>query len=399
MSAICSPDIRKEFPVLRKKGLVYLDSASTTQKPQRVIDAISSFYENDYANVHRGVYSLSANATNIYEGVRAKTARFINAASEHEIVFTKGATEAINLVAATFGRENLRPGDEILISAMEHHSNIVPWQILCKQTGAKLVVCPIDESGNLDDFAGRITPYTKLVSIVHVSNVLGTVNDVASIVSQAHSHGIPVLIDGAQAAPHHPIDVRQLDCEFYVFSTHKMYGPTGVGILYGKRELLESMPPYQSGGDMIKSVTFEGTQYNQAPQKFEAGTPNIAGVVGFGAALDFIENIGFDEIERSERALIEACIGALRTIPGVRIIGKPQSAVVSFVIEGVHPHDIGTILDSGGVCIRAGHHCAQPLMDRLSLPATARASFGIYNNLDDIQALAKGLTKVAEMFS
>jgi cysteine desulfurase/selenocysteine lyase len=388
--------LREQFPILRS-GLAYLDSASSTQKPLRVIEREASFYKEQYANVHRGVYKLSQTATDAYEGVRRQTAAFINAKSEREIVFTKGTTEAINLVASTFGRQRVGAGDEVLITEMEHHSNIVPWQMLCEEKGAKLVVAAIDDDGVLllDKFASLITAKTKLIAVSYASNVLGTINPIREIVQMAN--GIPVLVDAAQAVAHERVDVQALGCDFFAFSSHKMYGPTGVGVLHGKLEHLESMPPYQGGGDMIRTVSFEKTQYNEVPFKFEAGTPNIAGVVGFGEAISFTQ-----EALRSsgENALTQLTIDKLKAIPGLQIIGNAEhrSPVVSFVMDGVHPHDIGTILDINGVAIRAGHHCAEPLMHRLNVPATARVSLGVYNDESDIDKLLKALHKVREVF-
>jgi cysteine desulfurase/selenocysteine lyase len=398
--------VRREFPILQQtvhgKPLVYLDSANTSQKPRAVIDAESGVYESCYANVHRGVYELSARAEQAFEGARSRLQRFVNAASPREIVFVRGTTEAINLVAQSFGRSRLKPGDEILVSAMEHHSNIVPWQMLCEQGGGVLKVAPIDDAGEivLDELERRLSPRTRLVAVGHVSNALGTVNPVRRIVELAHARGVPVLVDGAQAAPHLPVDVRALDCDFYAFSGHKMYGPSGIGVLYGKTEHLEAMPPWQGGGDMILSVTFEKTTYNAIPYKFEAGTPNIAGTIALGAAVDYLG--GFDRagVAAHEHALLEYGTARLAEIPGLRPIGtaREKAGVLSFVLDGVHPHDIGTVLDHEGIAIRTGHHCAQPVMERFGVPATARASIGIYNTREDLDALARGLRKVSEMF-
>ncbi len=361
--------IRQDFPILRQKihgkPLIYLDNAATSQKPQAVLDTIQHFYTTDCSNIHRGVHQLSERATAAYEAAREKVRRFLNAAEAREIIFVRGTTEAINLVAYTFGRERLRPGDEILITAMEHHSNIVPWQILCER-GATLRVAPINDAGELllDEFERLLTSRVKLVCVAHVSNALGTVNPVREIIRMSHRNGIPVLIDGAQAVPHMKVDVRELDCDFYAFSGHKVYGPTGIGVLYGKAELLESMPPFHGGGDMISSVTFEKTIYNVLPYKFEGGTPHIAGTLGLGAALDYITGIGMDRIAEHEHALLEYGTQALSGIPGVRLIGtaREKAGVLSFVLEGVHPHDVGTILDQEGIAVRTGHHCAQPVM-------------------------------------
>jgi cysteine desulfurase/selenocysteine lyase len=398
--------IRQDFPLLRRrvygKPLVYLDNAATTQKPQVVIDRVTQYYGEENANVHRGVHWLSERATEAYEAARATVGRFLNARHAEEIVFVRGATEAINLVAQTHGRSHVTCGDEIVISAMEHHSNIVPWQILCEQQGARLRIIPITDAGelDLDAYAMLLTDRTRLVSVVHVSNVLGTVNPVEEIVRIAHQRGIPVLVDGAQAVAHRAVDVQALGCDFYAFSGHKMFGPTGIGVLYGMSARLDAMPPYQSGGDMISSVTFERTLYNVPPYRFEAGTPHIAGAVGLAAAIDYFTGIGFEPIARFEQALLEYATEALARLPGVRLIGTAaeKAGVLSFVLDGVHPHDVGTILDREGVAIRTGHHCCQPLMDRLGLPATARASLALYNTREDIDALVAGLHKVRELF-
>jgi cysteine desulfurase/selenocysteine lyase len=399
--------IREDFPILHQmingKPLVYMDNAATTQKPQAVIDALVSYYSNDNSNVHRGVHTLSQRATDLYEEARTKVRVLLNAASDKEIVFVRGTTEGINLIAQTFVRNRVGPDDEIVISAMEHHSNIVPWQILCQERGAHLKVAPINDDGELlmDEFEALLGPRTKLVSIVHQSNALGTINPAAQIVALAHSFGIPVLLDGAQSIQHLKVDVRALDCDFYVFSGHKLYGPTGIGVLYGKEELLEQMPPYQSGGEMIKSVTYERTIYNDLPAKFEAGTPNIAGAVGLGAAIDYITNIGMDRIHAHEQDLLDYGTECLSGIGGLRLIGTAQekASVMSFVMDSAHPHDIGTILDTEGVAIRTGHHCAQPLMDRFGIPATARASLAFYNTKDEIDLLVKAIDRVNEVFS
>ena len=399
--------VRADFPLLRQqvngKPLVYLDNGATSQKPQCVIDELVRYYTTENANVHRGVHTLSQLATDDYEGARSKVRRFLNAADDREIIYTRGATEGINLVAQTFGRQNVGPGDEIVVSNMEHHSNIVPWQMLCEEKGAVLRVVPIDDSGELlmDEYEAMVGPRTKLVSITHVSNALGTVVPVERIVGIAHAQGVPVLLDGAQAVPHMPVDVRSLDCEFYVFSGHKLFGPTGIGILYGKGEILEAMPPFQGGGEMIKSVTFEKTIYNDLPYKFEAGTPNIAGAVGLGAAVDYVQALGFEGIEAHEAELLEYGTRALSAIEGLRIVGTAhhKAGILSFTLENIHPHDIGTILDEQGIAVRTGHHCAQPVMQRFQIPATARASLAFYNTKQDIDALVHGLDRVIEVFS
>jgi cysteine desulfurase/selenocysteine lyase len=398
--------VRRDFPLLQRqvhgKPLVYLDNAATTQKPQAVIDRVTRFYVEENANVHRGVHWLSEQATAAFEEARATIARFLNARRAEEIVFVRGTTEAINLVAQTYGRSRVTRGDEIVISAMEHHSNIVPWQILCEQQGARLRVIPITDAGeiDLDAYAALLTDRTRIVSVVHVSNVLGTVNPIEEIVRLAHQRGIPVLVDGAQAVAHGAVDVQALGCDFYAFSGHKLFGPTGIGVLYGTSALLESMPPYQSGGDMIRSVSFEQTLYDVPPHRFEAGTPDISGAVGLAAAIDYLARIGFERIARFERELLEYATDALSRLPGVRVIGTAadKASVLSFVVDGVHPHDVGTVLDREGVAIRAGHHCCQPLMDRLGLPATARASIALYNTRDDIDALVASLHNVRELF-
>ena len=399
--------IREDFPILKQEvhghQLVYLDNAATAQKPQAVIDALLHYYTADNSNVHRGVHSLSERATNAYEETRSKIKRHINAAESHEIVFTRGTTESVNLVASTYGRTNVQPGDEVIISAMEHHSNIVPWQMLCQERGAHLRVVPINDDGEMiiEEFEKMLNHRTKIVSVVHISNSLGTVNPVRQIIGMAHSWNVPVLLDGAQAAPHLKIDVRELDCDFYAFSSHKMFGPTGIGILYGKTALLEAMQPYQGGGDMIRSVTFEETTYNTIPYKFEAGTPNIAATIGFGAAVDYLNDIGLDRIAAYEHDLLAYGTKALSEVPGVRLIGtaREKAAVLAFVMEGIHPHDIGTILDRQGIAVRTGHHCAQPVMDRFKIPATVRASLAFYNTTEEIDALVAGLQKVKEVFS
>lgn len=399
--------VREDFPILKQlingNPLVYLDNAATTQKPQPVIDALVSYYSTLNSNVHRGVHTLSQRATDDYEEARSKIRQFINAEDDHEIIFVRGTTEGINLVAQSFGRENIQQGDEIIISAMEHHSNIVPWQMLCQERGATLRVIPIDDTGELllDEYGALLNSRTKLVSVVHVSNALGTINPAKQIVQMAHDRGVPVLLDGAQAVPHCPVDVRDLDCDFYVFSGHKLYGPTGIGVLYGKAELLEAMPPYQGGGEMIRSVTFEKTLYNVLPHKFEAGTPNIAGSIGLGAAIDYITELGMDRIWAHEHQLLEYGTKLLSGLSNVRIIGTAQekSGILSFVMDGIHPHDIGTILDSEGVAIRTGHHCAQPLMDRFGISATARASLALYNTKEELDVMVKAIDRVNEVFS
>jgi len=398
--------IRADFPALHQevhgKPLVYLDNAATTQKPREVIDAVRYFYERDCSNVHRGVHLLSQRATVAFERARTTIRKFLGAADSREIVFTRGTTEGINLVASSFVRPRLGEGDEVLISAMEHHSNIVPWQLLCEERGAQLKVIPIDDDGDiiLADYEQLLNKRTKIVGIVHVSNALGTVNPVREMIATAHAHGVPVLVDGAQAVPHLAVDVQDLDCDFYVFSGHKVYGPTGIGALYGKREHLMEMVPYQGGGDMILSVSFEGTTYNEPPHRFEAGTPNIEGAIGLAAALDYVNQIGLDTITAHERRLLADATSAVLEIPGIRLVGsaRERASALSFVMDGVHPHDIGTILDSEGVAIRAGHHCAQPVMKRYGVSATVRASFALYNTDSEIDALAAGLVKVREVF-
>ncbi|HEV3447691.1 MAG TPA: cysteine desulfurase [Gemmataceae bacterium] len=398
--------IREDFPILRQKihgkPLVYLDNAATAQKPQVVLDVVNRFYKTENSNVHRGVHWLSQKATEDYEAARVKVQRFLNAAQAREIIFVRGTTEGINLVAQSFGRTHVRAGDEIVISHMEHHSNIVPWQILCEEKGAVLRVVPIDDRGEFlfEEYERLLNERTRLISVVHLSNSLGTINPVRKIIELAHSRNIPVLVDGAQAVPHINVDVQELDCDFYTFSGHKLYGPTGIGVLYGKAGLLEAMPPYQGGGDMISSVSFEKTTYNVLPHKFEAGTPHIAGVIGLGAALDYVTAAGLDTIAAHEHQLLQYATDALQEIPGLRLIGTAhdKAGVLAFVMDNAHPHDIGQILDQEGVAIRTGHHCCQPVMDRFGVPATARASLGIYNTKEDIDALVAGLHKVKEMF-
>jgi len=398
--------IRRDFPILSTKvygkTLVYLDNAASAQKPRPVIDAERDVYERGYANIHRGVHWLSVHATDAYDAAREKARRFVNASAASEIVFVRGTTEAVNLVAQTYGRSRVGAGDAVLITGLEHHSNIVPWQMLCVEKGARLDVAPIDDAGDVDLSALErlLTPRTRIVSLAHLSNALGTVVPVRRIAELAHARGIPVLVDGAQAAPRMPVDVQELGCDFYAFSSHKIYGPTGVGVLYGRMEHLEAMPPYQGGGDMIRSVTFEKTTYAAPPHKFEAGTPNIAGGIAFGAALDYVSAIGLDRIAAHERDLLDYATERLTAIEGLRVVGtaKEKGGVLSFVLEGVHPHDIGTVLDREGIAIRTGHHCAQPVMDRYGLPATARASFGLYNTREEVDALLRAIHKVIGMF-
>jgi len=398
--------IREDFPVLKQtihgKPLVYLDNAATAQKPYAVIEAIRKFHEVDCANIHRGVHELSQRSTAAYELTRAKMKRFLNARSKSELIFVRGTTEGINLVASSWGHKNVREGDEIIISAMEHHSNIVPWQMLCESTGATLRVIPINDRGELvmEAYEKLLNPRTKMVAVTHVSNALGTINPVGEIIAMAHRAGALALIDGAQAAPHLKVDVQALDADFYALSGHKMVGPTGIGILYGKSKLLNAMPPYQGGGDMIKTVTFEKTTYADLPYKFEAGTPNIAGGIGLGAAVDYLNNIGLNRIAAYEHELLVYGTQALEQIPGLRMIGtaREKAAVLSFVIEGIHPHDIGTVLDLDGIAVRTGHHCAQPVMDRFHVPATTRASLAFYNTLAEIDKLVAGIHKVKEVF-
>ena len=399
--------IRNDFPILKQQvngcPLVYLDNGATSQKPQSVIDAIVNYYSTTNSNVHRGVHTMSQQATDGYEGARAKVRQFINASDDREIIFTRNTTEGINLVAHSYGRQNIGPGDDIIVSNMEHHSNIVPWQMLCEETGANLRVVPIDDAGELlmDEYEKMLSSRTKLVSITHVSNALGTILPAAQIARMAHAHGAPILFDGAQAVPHMPVDVRELDCDFYVFSGHKLFGPTGIGILYGKAEYLEAMPPFLGGGEMIKSVTFEKTIYNDLPYKFEGGTPDIAGAIGLGAAIDYVNDLGFDQITAHEDELLRYGTDALSTIEGLKIIGTAEhkAGILSFVMDLAHPHDIGTILDEQGIAVRTGHHCAQPVMQRFQIPATARASLAFYNTKEDIDALVKGIDRVIEVFS
>lgn len=396
---------RFHFPLLRQfvngKPLVYLDNAATSQKPQVVIDSMMQYYQSENSNIHRGVHHLSERATQAYESARSLVRTYLNAAVNEEIIFVRGTTEAINLVARSYGVPHLGPGDEVLISAMEHHSNIVPWQMVCEERGAKLKIIPMNDAGELllDEYETLLSPRTRIVGLVHVSNALGTINPVKQMIAMAHQRGIPVLIDGAQAVPHLRVDVRDLDCDFYAFSAHKVFGPTGVGILYGKKALLDAMPPYQGGGDMIRSVTFEKTTYNDLPYKFEAGTPNISGGIGLGAAIEYLNQIDMATINRYEHDLLVYATEVVSAIPRVKIIGTAteKASVLSFVIDGIHPHDIGTILDHEGIAIRTGHHCAQPVMKRFGIPATARASFAFYNTKDDVDALVKGIHKVIEV--
>jgi cysteine desulfurase/selenocysteine lyase len=399
--------VREDFPVLKQsingKPLVYLDSAATAQKPTAVVDAIRHFHEVDCANIHRGVHELSQRSTAAYEETRSKARNFLNSRTTNELIFVRGTTEGINLVASSWGRHNVKAGDEIVISAMEHHSNIVPWQMLCEETGAKLRVIPMNDRGELiiEEYEKLLNPRTRLVAVTHVSNALGTINPVKEMIAMAHRAGAVALIDGAQAAPHIKVDVQALDADFYTMSGHKVVGPTGIGILYGKAALLNAMPPYQGGGDMIKVVTFEKTTYADLPYKFEAGTPNIAGGIGLGAAFDYINKIGLDKIAAYEHELLLYGTDALSRIPGLRIIGtaREKAAVLSFVMEGIHPHDIGTVLDRQGIAVRTGHHCAQPVMDWFHVPATTRASLAFYNTTAEIDALAAGLGRVKEIFS
>jgi cysteine desulfurase/selenocysteine lyase len=398
--------IREDFPLLMKKvhgkNLVYLDNAATTQKPVQVLNKLEEYYRTMNANIHRGVHALSQQATESFESARITIKQFINALGKNEIIFTRGTTESINLVASSYGRANVKEGDEIIISHMEHHSNIVPWQLLCKEKNAKLRIIPINDNGELiyEEFEKMVNEKTKFVSIVYVSNSLGTVNDVKRIINYAHKFNVPVLVDAAQAVNHIKVDVQDLDCDFLAFSGHKIYGPTGIGALYGKVELLEAMPPYQGGGDMISKVTFEETTYNELPHKFEAGTPDIAGAIGLGAAIEYVSKLGIENIREHETGLLEYATKQISEVPGLRIIGKAKekTSVLSFVLDNIHPHDIGTFLDFEGVAIRTGHHCTQPVMQRFKIPATSRASFAMYNTKDEIDVLVNGLKKIIEVF-
>lgn len=406
-TAIDIVSIRKQFPILERqvkgKPLVYLDNAATTQKPQTVIDALTSYYSGYNANIHRGIHTLAEEATAAFEATRDAVQQFINAATREEIIFTRGTTEGINLVAATWGRQNVGKGDEIIISGMEHHSNIVPWQILCEEKGAILKVIPVNEAGELqmDVFHSLLNSKTKIVAIVHASNALGTINPIKDIVAAAHNAGAVVLVDGAQSTVHMDIDVQDLDCDFFALSAHKLYGPTGVGVLYGKKHILEAMPPYMGGGEMIKEVTFEKTTYNDLPYKYEAGTPNIADVIAFKAAMDFMESVGKENIARHEQVLLNYATEELQKINGLKIIGqaKHKTGVISFVIDNIHPQDIGILLDNQGIAVRTGHHCTQPLMSRFCIPGTTRASFAVYSTIDEVNALVAGLHKVVKMLS
>ena len=398
---------RADFPILRQqvhgKPLVYLDNAATSQKPRAVLDAITGYYEHMNANVHRGVHALSERATAAYEGAREKLCGFINAASTRELVYVRGTTEAVNLVAQSYARPRLKAGDEIIVSGMEHHSNIVPWQLVAEQTGAVIKVIPINDAGELEPgtYETLFSPRTRFVAIGHVSNALGTVNPVKEMIAIAHGHGVPVLVDGAQAVPHFPVDVRDLDCDFYAFSGHKMFGPTGIGVLYGKEKFLESMPPWQGGGEMIRIVRFSGSTWNDLPHKFEAGTPDIAGAVGLGAAVDYLKQVDLRAAAHYEHELLDYATRVVSAVPGVRLVGtaRDKAGVISFVMDGIHPHDLGTIVDQEGVAIRTGHHCAMPLMERFGLPATARASFAFYNTRADADALAAALVKARQVLA
>ncbi len=406
MQAFDINSIRKDFPILNEtvhgKTLVYLDNAATTQKPEQVIEAMNAYYRHTNSNIHRGVHLLSEKATQQYEEARKKVARFIGAPKTQEIIFTRGTTDAINLLAASFGKKHIQAGDEILISAMEHHSNIVPWQMMCEERKAVLKVVPIDDDGslNMEAFEQLLSEKTKLVAIVHVSNSLGTINPVKDIIQKAHAKNIPVLLDGAQAVQHLPVNVQELDCDFYAFSGHKLFGPTGVGVLYGKESWLKDLPPYQGGGDMILNVTFEKTTYNELPYKFEAGTPAIAEVIGLGAAIDYISGIGMKQIETRESELLAYAMKRIAAIPRVTIIGTAahKSSVVSFVVDGVHPHDMGTILDREGIAIRTGHHCTQPVMKRFGIPATSRVSLAFYNTEEELDTCVKAIEKAIQLF-
>jgi cysteine desulfurase/selenocysteine lyase len=399
--------IREDFPILkttvRNKPLCYLDNAATTQKPQQVLDILNKYYTTMNSNIHRGVHYLSGVATDAYEEARVKVKNFINASSEKEIIFTKGTTESINLVANSFGRNNVKEGDEIIISNMEHHSNIVPWQLLCNEKKAKLKIIPIDDNGEIifDEFLNLISEKTKLISVVYISNSLGTVNPVKQIIETAHLNNIPVLLDAAQAVNHMPVDVQKLDCDLLAFSGHKLYGPTGIGVLYGKEEILNSMPPFLGGGDMISKVTFEETTFNELPFKFEAGTSNVADAIGLGSAIDYLTSLGMEKIREHDLALLDYATQRIKEIPGLTIIGnaKEKSGVISFILDTVHPHDVGTVLDFEGIAIRTGHHCTQPVMQRFNIPATSRASFGLYNTFEEVNMLVQALKKVIEVFN
>ena len=398
--------VRDDFAIFEQKihgnPLVFLDSAASAQKPRQVIEALRHCYEEEYANIHRGVYYLSERATEAFEAARVKVQRFLNAGEAREIVFVRGGTEGINLVASSYGRAHLGPGDEIILSHMEHHSNIVPWQILRAEKGVVLRIAPIDDDGNflLDEFEKLLNPRTRLVAITHASNALGTIVPLKEVVKRAHAYGVKVLVDGCQAVVHMPVDVQDIDCDFYVFSGHKLYGPTGIGALYGKAQLLESMPPYQGGGEMIRSVTFEATEYNVIPHKFEAGTPHIAGAIGLGAAIDYVSGLDLERIGAHEQAVLAYATERIGEFNSVRMYGtaNDKASILSFTVEGVHPHDVGTILDRQGIAVRAGHHCAQPVMDRFGIAATVRASFGLYNTVEDVDALAAGVATTLEIF-
>ncbi|MBT6438056.1 MAG: cysteine desulfurase [Flavobacteriales bacterium] len=399
--------VRKDFPILSRevygKTLVYFDNAASSQKPSKVIDAISHYYEHEHSNIHRGVHHLSADATEKYEEARKTIQRFINAEHSHEVIFTKGTTDSINLVAYSFGVKFINEGDEVIVSTLDHHSNIVPWQMICETRGAKLKVIPINNEGELllDDYRNLLSDKTKIVAVGHVSNALGTINPVKEIIAEAKKMSIPVLLDGAQAIPHLAVDVQELDCDFYAFSAHKIFGPTGVGVLYGKENLLNTIPPYQGGGDMIDTVTFEKTTYNELPHKFEAGTPNMAGVIGLKAAIEYVNQVGINNIAIAEHQLIEYATEQISAIDGVRLIGtaKEKASVLSFLVNDIHPYDIGTILDRLGVAVRTGHHCAEPLMNRLSIPGTVRASFAFYNTKEEVDVFINALKKAVSMLS
>jgi cysteine desulfurase / selenocysteine lyase len=399
--------IRSDFPILNQKiynqPLVYLDNGASSQKPTQVIEAIGHYYKNEHSNIHRGVHFLSAEATSAYEQVREKTRIFINAEKQHEIIFTKGTTDSINLVASSFAKKYINEGDEIIVSEMEHHSNIVPWQMICGEKKATLKVIPVNNNGELifEEFEKLLSEKTKIIAINHVSNTLGTINPVKKIITAAHKNNVPVLLDGAQAVPHMQVDVQELDCDFYAFSSHKMYGPTGFGVLYGKEKWLNEMPPYQGGGDMIKTVTFEKTTYNDLPHKFEAGTPHIAGGIGFGTAIDYINSIGYENISLHENEILKYATEKLLQIDGLRIYGTAQkkAAVISFLVNKIHPYDMGTILDRLGIAVRTGHHCTQPLMDKYDIPGTVRASFAIYNTIEEVDILVSGIIKAKKMLS